>query len=1130
MPALLRTLSALLLTTHLMFHAAIGHAAALDPNAFTSLGTFSPGSNVSVNTDTLAMTGGATFTGVTSGNIAVFTFASVTLNSGVTITATGSRSFALLSRGGMTISGTIDVSAVGATRGAGGHNGNSAPGGGPGSGPGAGGGDAQGSGGAGFGANGGSTTSGAQIGLAYGNLATLLEGGSGGGKCTFFGSSSGSAGGGGGALELGAINTMSIQGTAILRANGANGANHNAGVDGDGGAGGSGGALFLHGNPTNLASGAQLRANGGNGGNGSPSTVTGGVGGGGGAGGRILVTNVGTNSATITATGGSGGAIGGFGTGLPGGNGDILVPTPPSVTVTQSGGTTSVTEGGATDTYTVVLGGQPTANVTITISPNAQVTVSPTTLTYTTVNWNVAQTVTVTAVDDLVAEGTHNGSITHSASGGGYNGVAIDSVTPSITDNDSAGVTIAASSGTTLVSEAGTTDTYSVVLTSQPTASVTVTATPDAQVTVGPSAILTFTTGNWNQPQSITVSAVNDLVAEGTHNGTITHAASGGGYTGVSIANLVASITDNDTASVTVTQSGGTTLVTEAGGTDTYTIVLGSQPTSTVTVTPTVGAQLNAVGALTFTTANWNVAQTVTVSAVNDAIAEGTHLDTITHGISGGGYGGVAVGSVTVSITDNDTAGVTVTPSGGSTLVAEGGAGDGYMLVLTSQPTANVTVSVSVSSQVTRTPATRVFTPANWNVAQSISVAAVDDAVAEGNHSTQLDHTASGGGYDGIVINPMPVSITDNDIVAVTVTESAPGTTVQEGGSGDTYSIALASEPTDMVIITITPGSQLTTVPSIPLQFTPANWQTPQQVVVSAIDDAIDEGTHTGTITHSVSGANYQNATAASITAQIGDNDTRGVLIAESGNSTTVSESGTTDQYTIVLQSQPTGTVSIQVMPNVQVSVDTTDPMLFTTANWNVPQTVTVNAIDDATFEGAHIGTITHSASGGGYSGTPIASVTAQIADNDVQSVDLSAALIGLNPVFGPGERIRFELSIEHLTASALPGTAQVVLNLPPELVMVGWLCAADPGASCPTSGTTALNHLISLDGATGVTYIVTTDVSLQVPTGTSLQLTGMVSAQSPDADSNTSNNSSVLTILVGQDRMFRDGFEQAVR
>jgi len=1130
MPALLRTLSALLLTTHLMLHAAIGHAAALDPNAFTSLGTFSPGSNVSVNTDTLAMTGGATFTGVTSGNIAVFTFASVTLNSGVTITATGSRSFALLSRGGMTIAGTIDVSAVGATRGAGGHNGNSAAGGGPGSGPGAGGGDSQGSGGAGFGANGGSTTSGAPIGLAYGNLATLLEGGSGGGKSTFFGSTTGAGGGGGGAIELGAINTMSINATAILRANGANGGNHNAGVDGDGGGGGSGGALFLHGNPTNLASGAQLRANGGNGGNGSPSTVTGGVGGGGGAGGRILVTNVGTMSATMSALGGSGGAIGGFGTGLAGGNGDILVPTPPSVTITQSGGTTTVTEGSTTDTYTVVLGGQPTATVTITISPNAQVTANPTPLTFTTVNWNVPQTVTVTAVDDLVAEGTHNGSITHSATGGGYNGVSIAALTPVITDNDTAGVTIAASSGTTLVSEAGTSDSYSIVLTSQPTANVSITATPDAQLSISPSSALTFTTANWNQPQSITVSAVNDLIAEGTHNGTITHAASGGGYSGVSIANLVASITDNDTASVTVTQTGGTTQVAEAGGTDTYTIVLGSQPTGNVTVTPTAGAQLNALSALTFTPANWNTAQTVTVSAVNDAVAEGPHLDTITHAISGGGYGGVSVGSVSVSITDNDVAGVTVTASNGSTLVAEGGAGDGYTLVLTSQPTANVTVSVSVSSQVTRTPATRVFTPANWNVAQSISVNAVDDAVAEGNHSAQLDHTAAGGGYDGVVIDPMPISITDNDIIAVIVTESAPGTAVQEGGISDTYSIALASEPTDMVIITITPGNQLTTAPSIPLEFTPANWQTPQQIIVSAIDDAIDEGAHTGTITHSVSGANYHNAPAASVIAQITDNDTRGVLITEPGTTTEVSEAGATDQYTIVLLSQPTGTVSIQVMPNAQVSVNATDPMLFTTGNWNVPQTVIVNAIDDTTFEGTHTGTISHSASGGGYSGTSIASVTAQIADNDVQSVDLSAALTGLNPVFGPGERIRFELSIEHLTGSALPGTAQVALNLPPELTMVGWLCAADPGASCPTSGTGTLNHVISLDGGTGVTYIVTTDVSLQVPTGTPLQLTGMVSAQAPDADSNTANNASVLTIPVGQDRMFRDGFEQSVR
>jgi hypothetical protein len=113
-------------------------------------------------------------------------------------------------------------------------------------------------------------------------------------------------------------------------------------------------------------------------------------------------------------------------------------PGGPGVTITQSGGSTSVTEGGSTDTYTVVLNTAPSANVTITINPGSQVNVAPATLTFTTANWNTAQTVTVTAIDDALAEGPHVGTITHTAAStdAAYNGIAVASVTPNIADND----------------------------------------------------------------------------------------------------------------------------------------------------------------------------------------------------------------------------------------------------------------------------------------------------------------------------------------------------------------------------------------------------------------------------------------------------------------------------------------------------------------------------------------------------------------------------------------------------------------------------------------------------------------------------------------------------------------------
>jgi len=111
----------------------------------------------------------------------------------------------------------------------------------------------------------------------------------------------------------------------------------------------------------------------------------------------------------------------------------------PSVTITQSGLNTAVTEGGATDSYTVVLTSQPTADVTITLdNTNGQVTTDVTTLTFTTANWATPQTVTLTAANDTRAEDVDIGVIKHTvtSTGSDYDGIAIDSVRATVTDND----------------------------------------------------------------------------------------------------------------------------------------------------------------------------------------------------------------------------------------------------------------------------------------------------------------------------------------------------------------------------------------------------------------------------------------------------------------------------------------------------------------------------------------------------------------------------------------------------------------------------------------------------------------------------------------------------------------------
>ena len=100
--------------------------------------------------------------------------------------------------------------------------------------------------------------------------------------------------------------------------------------------------------------------------------------------------------------------------------------------------------------------------------------------------------------------------------------------------------------------------------------------------------------------------------------------------------------------------------LSEAGGTGTYTIVLGSEPTGDVTVTVSSSDSTAATVAptsLTFTPSNYSDRQTVTVSGVDDDVVNNPlRTATVSHSISGGGYDNVAVGSVTVTLKDDDDA------------------------------------------------------------------------------------------------------------------------------------------------------------------------------------------------------------------------------------------------------------------------------------------------------------------------------------------------------------------------------------------------------------------------------------------------------------------------------------------
>ncbi len=303
-------------------------------------------------------------------------------------------------------------------------------------------------------------------------------------------------------------------------------------------------------------------------------------------------------------------------------------------------------------------------------------------MTFTSANWDTAQTVTVTGVDDDIIDGTQSTAISiaidDANSNDSFDGVANQAVSVSTTDDDVAGFTIVESSGSTSVAESGTTDTFTVVLNVQPDSDVvfSISSGDTGEATV--TSTLTFTASNWDTAQTVTVTGVDDDIIDGTQASSTTisiiDAISDNNFDSVSDQTVSATTTDDDVAGFTIAESSGSTSVAESGTTDTFTIVLNAQPSSDVAFSIVSGdtGEATVTSTLTFTSGNWDTAQTVTVAGVDDDVIDGTQSTTMTIAVidaaSDDDFDSVADQTVSVSTTDDDVAGFTIAESSGSTL------------------------------------------------------------------------------------------------------------------------------------------------------------------------------------------------------------------------------------------------------------------------------------------------------------------------------------------------------------------------------------------------------------------------------------------------------------------------------
>ena len=166
-------------------------------------------------------------------------------------------------------------------------------------------------------------------------------------------------------------------------------------------------------------------------------------------------------------------------------------------------------------------------------------------------------------------------------------------------------------------------------------------------------------------------------------------------------------------------------------------------------------------------------------------------------------------GTVVASVADDDTSGVDLLESGGSTQVVEGGALDTIGVRLATHPYSAVSLTVSAGQRCTVDGSSSVtidVPAAAWDTVTGLTVAAVDDVDLEG--TTGCTITASATSDDAryqALTSQLVATVVDDEVPQVVVTTGDPAHLLhvaEQGETSDSLEVVLASRPSADVTVT----------------------------------------------------------------------------------------------------------------------------------------------------------------------------------------------------------------------------------------------------------------------------------------------------------------------------------------
>ena len=711
--------------------------------------------------------------------------------------------------------------------------------------------------------------------------------------------------------------------------------------------------------------------------------------------------------------------------------------------VTQgSPNTLSLREGTDRYQYTVGLSHRPNGTVEVML-PNpdpARLTLSTDRLVFKRDrgDWDRARNIYVTVADDNVMNDANVPiTITHSASGGGYDNLtAVLAV--SIIDDDVPGLKLTTTNAT--VTE-GQTVTWDVTLNTEPVGGdVTVTVgaagtNVDAiSVTGGP---LTFDADDWNKPQTVTVMAREDADLVGA-SAEVTHVARGADYDSISFT-VPVTVNDDDSASLVLeglTNGGLTVNETDSGVTKSFMVKLSAEPLSEVTVTVTKsGSDMVEIasGSESFTIqpSAYGTAREVTINVAADDDSNNESA-TITLTASGAEFAGKTA-SVAVSVIDDEVPGISVSETEVS--VSEDGSTGTFTVVLNTAPSGDVTVTISnpdtgaVGVSLPSDATSLTFTTTSWETLQTVTVSAVDDDDV-GDESVTLTVSASGANYGSVASKTVKVTVTDDDDGTLQFAPAtSDGVTVTENSSA-TYTVRLSHGPNANVTVSLASDMPaVATVSPAKLTFKTSNWQQTQTVTVYGTDDMDAENGSTH-IKNTATGGGYEIADGPDTRMAVNVTDDDQPEIIVSTDKLTVNEGGDAS-FRVRLKTMPSdGNVAVSVTSDnsTSLTIKSGASLTFTSDNYGTAQTVTVTGVEESTGTENVVDeevTLTIESSGADYQDTTDKMVTVSVDDNDTLTYSFAqdeysgdeggpAVTVLLDLNIEPGEVKEFTLQVLH--------------------------------------------------------------------------------------------------------------------